>query len=305
MNRTNHILLVRPASFGYNQETAESNAFQNKIDKDAEAVKNEAIAEFDAFAQKLRDNGVSVEIVQDTVAPIKPDAIFPNNWGSFHPDGRVILYPMCAPNRRIEKRPEILDQLREKFDIKELIDLSKYENENRFMEGTGSIVFHHRSKKAYACLSERTDKANFEEVCEILGYKAISFFSRDQKGFEIYHTNVMMCMASEYAIVCMESITDETERENVAMEILDSGQELIDVSYDQINQFAGNALEVANEKGESCLALSMSAYKALTDKQKEKIEKYSKFIPLEINTIETIGGGSARCMMAEIYLPKK
>lgn len=305
MQSTNNILLVRPANFGFNEETSSSNAFQNVVDSPAEKIKREAIAEFELFAKTLSEKGVNVIIIEDTATPVKPDAIFPNNWVSFHADGTVILYPMYAPNRRLERRMDIIESLKEDFDVSKIIDLSGYEKENRFLEGTGSIIFDRHNCIAYACLSPRTDKRLFEEVCLLLNYNPVSFHSHDRNGKEVYHTNVMMCISDEFAVICTESITNDQEREIVLQRLISTGHTIIEISFEQMNQFTGNMLSVKSNTGKELLVLSESAFESLTKDQRQTIERFATFVPQPINTIETIGGGSARCMMAEVFLPLK
>ena len=215
MQTTKNIFLVRPASFYFNNETAGSNAFQNKTIENESRIKQKAFSEFDRFANTLKSKGVNVIIFEDTENPKKPDAVFPNNWVSLHADGTMVLYPMCAPNRRLERRQDIIDSLKKKFKINKTIDLSVYEKENKFLEGTGSIVFDHNNKIAYACLSIRTNKELFINLCNNLQYKPIYFFAYDQNNNEIYHTNVMMCVAEKFAVVCLSSITEIQERKEV------------------------------------------------------------------------------------------
>ncbi|MBK8951789.1 MAG: amidinotransferase [Chitinophagaceae bacterium] len=305
MQSTGNILLIRPANFGFNEETSLSNAFQNTVDTPADAIHIEALKEFDLFAKTLIEKGVNVLIADDTTEPIKPDAIFPNNWVSFHADGKVILYPMFAPNRRLERRMDIIASLKEDFDISNVIDLSGYEQENIFLEGTGSIIFDRHNGVAYACLSPRTDKMLFEEVCRLLNYTPVSFYSYDKSGKEVYHTNVMMCIADEFAVICLESITNLPEREIVLQKLISTGHTIVEISYEQMNQFAGNMLSVKTSTGKNLLVLSASALKSLTDEQRQAIEKFAILVQQSINTIETVGGGSARCMMAEVFLPAK
>ncbi len=300
---TNSILIVRPANFVYNFETAISNAFQNELAISDSDLQEKILQEFDQFAQKLIEFGVDVTIVEDTAEPIKPDAIFPNNWVTFHNNGIVILYPMKAVNRRDERRPDIIQTISRSFEIKQILDLSDYEKENWFLEGTGSIIFDHLNKIAYACLSPRTDEALFKMVCQRLGYQAISFYSVDENGKEIYHTNVMMCIAEKFAVVCLESIADDTEKKNVMDSLTSTGLKIIDISQEQVNNFAGNMLELKGKEG-NVLVMSQSAFDALNDNQKAIMRETCQLLPMSIPTIETIGGGSARCMIAEIFLPR-
>ncbi len=304
MQSTNNILLVRPASFSFNKETAASNAFQININESEETIKEMKLAEFDAFVETLKNKGVKVTVVEDTLIPEKPDAIFPNNWVSFHADGTVILYPMNAGNRQYERRMDIIELLKNKFEITKILDFSKYEKEEKYLEGTGSIIFDHINKLAYACLSPRTDKDLLIEVCEFLNYEPVYFFSLDEKGKEIYHTNVMMCIAEKFAVICLDSIANPAEKESVVKSITETGHQIIDISFEQMKNFAGNMLELKGSDNKKILALSQSAFASLSVNQKEEIEKYCELVPLNIKTIETIGGGSARCMIAEIFLPE-
>tara|TARA_Y100000782_G_scaffold34562_1_gene38716 strand:+ start:3485 stop:4399 length:915 start_codon:yes stop_codon:yes gene_type:complete len=304
MQTTQAVFLVRPAHFSYNDEAAETNAFQNKPGNTA-TVNTEALEEFNAFADKLRAHRVEVNVFDDTPYPIKPDAIFPNNWISLHDNGLAILYPMAVYNRRHELRGDIVQELQHTYQLERVLDLSKYEKDGRFLEGTGSIVFDRANKTAYACLSPRTDKGLLEEVCAELGYASVAFYAHDENGKEIYHTNVMMCIGSQFAAVCLDSITNLAERKNVVAQLENSGHEVIDITYAQMNRFAGNMLELKTATGEAVLALSQSAFDALNAAQKTAIERYCQLVPLPIPTIENIGGGSARCMIAEIFCSKR
>lgn len=288
-----NILLIRPQNFQYNAETAASNEFQNKVDNGEEKhIKQLALAEFDRFAASLRSKGVSVLVFDDTNEPEKPDAVFPNNWISFHSDGTVVLYPMCAESRRSERRMDIVESLRRDFRIEKIIDLSHFENENRFLEGTGSIVFDHVNKIAYACLSPRTDEKLFTETSQTLGYTPISFRAVDAKNRAIYHTNVMMCIGVGYAVICLESIENAEEKERVIESLEWNGLETIDISVEQMNNFAGNMLTVSGENGKVFLVLSQSAFDSLRTEQISILEKYCELLPIPIPTIEAIGGGS-------------
>lgn len=303
MQNTNKILLVKPAHFSFNEETAGSNAFQNKINEKTDILKTKILTEFENAVTTLRTKGMDVIVIEDTPDPVKPDAIFPNNWVSFHADGTVVLYPMCAPNRREERRMDVLEMLMKKFRIEKVIDLSKYESEELFLEGTGSIIFDHVNKLAYACLSPRTDKDLFVELCNYLNYTPLYFNAEDKNGKQIYHTNVMMCIAEKFAVVCLESIVNSTERAAIVKSFKDTQHEVVDISFGQMNHFAGNMLELKDKEGKHVLVMSQSAYDSLTTIQKKQIEKYAEPLPLAIKTIETIGGGSARCMIAEVFLP--
>ncbi len=305
MQITNNILLIRPANFGFNTETAMSNAFQRQLTESQHNIQSKVLTEFDAFVATLKSKGVNVLVFEDTTEPLKTDAVFPNNWVTFHANGTVILYPMYAPNRRFEKRRDILQSLKQKFRFKEVLDLSNYEAKNLFLEGTGSIIFDHEHRVAYACLSPRTDKILFLNVCNYLRYKPIHFNAIDRTGKAIYHTNVMMCIGRQFAAICLDSISHPTERELVSQSLQNTGHEIIDISFEQMNAFAGNMLEIKTDTERSILGLSLRAFDTLTNTQKATIEKYCELVPLSIPTIETIGGGSARCMMAEVFLDKK
>lgn len=295
--------MIRPVNFGFNAETAVNNAFQ-VAGQDA-AAQEKAEKEFDALVELLRGNGVDVTVVNDTPDPYTPDSIFPNNWVSFHQDGTIILYPMFATNRRLERKPGVLRQLGEKFSITKTVDLTVYEPENRFLEGTGSMVLDRENKIAYACISPRTSKTILDDFAKRMGYRVIAFTSVDQNGKAIYHTNVMMCVADKYVVICLDTIPDAAERKTVEDTIAGSGKEIITITPDQMNRFAGNMLQVENNKGEKLLVMSTQAFNALDRAQVKKLETFNKIIHSPIDTIETNGGGSARCMMAEVFLPEK
>jgi len=298
---TRHILMVRPKHFGYDPSTAASNAFQDEEGADQiEKIAKTAIAEFDCAVAKLQEKGVQVIIIADTDEPVKPNAVFPNNWISFHRQG-VILYPMMAENRRWERRMEVIEEINQKVKpFEQVVDLSQHEKEGRFLESTGSIIFDYEHDTAYACLSQRTDQGLFDELCEFLEYEPIVFHARDAQGQLIYHTNVMMCLATKYAIICLDCI-DEDERETVAGAMTKTGHELIEIKMEQVYAFAGNMLEVEGLDGQSYLVMSVSAFDSLTNKQIEAINQYSEIISIPIPTIEKYGGGSIRCMMCRIH----
>lgn len=303
---TSHLMMVRPASFQFNIETAVSNAFQKSLKSlSVEEIKQKAINEFDAYVAKLRQHKIDVLVIQDSILPQKPDAIFPNNWISMQADGLVYLYPMCTPNRRLERRPEVVEKLKSVYKIKAVIDLSASENKYQFLEGTGSIIFDHLNKKAYACLSPRTNKSMFEEHCKQLGYESISFISEDENGHLVYHTNVMLTIGNGFVVICLESIKNEKEQKKVLNSFAATQHEIIYISFKQMNAFAGNMLQVENTDGKTFLILSQTALNSLDLKQIQQIQKYTEILSVEIPVIETIGGGSARCMLAEIYLEKK
>lgn len=294
--------MIRPVSFAYNEQTAESNAFQNS-DTNQQEVQAKALAEFDAFVNVLRDNGVDVTVIEDTPEPHTPDSIFPNNWVSFHENGDVFLYPMQAENRRLERREDIIRKLEERFKVGHIIDLSRFEKQRQFLEGTGSMVLDRVNKIAYACISPRTDEKVLDTFCEHAGYKSVLFNAVDENGKAIYHTNVLMAVADKYVVICLEAIADDDEMEAVIDTIAASEKEIIAISFEQMNQFAGNMLEVYNEKGESLIIMSQAAWDSLDSEQKEVLSSFSKPIYADISTIEKNGGGSVRCMMAEVCLP--
>jgi len=302
---TNHILLVRPANFGYNSETAESNTFQNIIPINNSVLRSQALKEFDQMVEKLKNARIDITLIEDTKTPLKPDAIFPNNWISCHANGQVILYPMEAQNRRTERRPQILDQIASKFEITHIHDITKNEENGRFLESTGSIIFDHNHRIAYACISSRTDEDLFFETCAFLDYQPISFQAYDQLGNQIYHTNVMMNIGIGYVVICLESIYDKTQRNIVIQTLKKSNLKIIDISLQQINSFCGNMLELKRIKQKNILAMSNTAFKALTSNQKADLSNYCELFPIRVDTIEQIGGGSVRCMILEIFLPKK
>lgn len=298
--------MVKPASFAFNEHAAQTNHFQTQVkDLDAQSISQKAIEEFEGLANAIRDFGVTVNIVNDSVEPKKPDAIFPNNWATYHADGTVVLYPMCSPNRRWERRRSILDMLGQGYTINNEIDLSHYEEDGLFLEGTGSMVLDRPNKICYACLSERTDTQVIKEFCDKLGYEMILFHSVDAAGNAIYHTNVMMAMATDYVVICMASIGSEAERQILLQKFKDTGKELIDISFGQVTNFAGNVIELENGQGNRCLVMSSRAYSSFTAQQKFIIEQSSNIVHAPIETIEKIGGGGARCMVAEVFLPTK
>ena len=307
MQTAKTVLMVEPIAFGYNSQTAENNYFQVE-QKDAD-IQTKALEEFNNFANKLKSKGINVISVKDTLEPHSPDSIFPNNWVSFHNDGKVVLYPMFAPNRRVERRTDILETLKVKgFEITEIEDLSHFENQQKFLEGTGSMIFDHDHNIAYGSVSLRLDEELFRQFCQKFGFRPVVFHSYQNAGDQrlpIYHTNVMMCVADKFVVICLECIDDELEREKVQEVIKSTQKEIIEISEDQMQQFAGNMLQVQNEAGEKFLVMSESAYRSLTAQQISAIEKYCEIIYSDLNTIETNGGGSARCMLAEVFLPKK
>lgn len=303
MQTTNHLLMIRPVDFKFNEQTAGNNKFQ--VASTESDVQSQALKEFDGFVQLLRQNDIDVSVVDDTLQPETPDSIFPNNWVSFHEDGSIYLYPMFSENRRLERRKEILEGLRDKFEVNHVSDLSFYEMQYAFLEGTGSMVLDRVNKIAYACLSVRTDEEVLQNFCMLTGYEPISFQAVDGTNFPIYHTNVMMCIGDRFAVICLDSIPDQEEKLAVTMSLTSSGKEIIEITLDQMNHFAGNMLQVANQSGESLLVMSEQAYLSLTTDQISSLENYARIIYAPIYTIEKNGGGSARCMLAEIHLPER
>lgn len=306
MQTTNTVLMIEPVAFGYNAQTAENNYFQ--VEQKGADTQSKALAEFNNFVEKLRNKAINVITVKDTLEPHTPDSIFPNNWVSFHKDGKVVLYPMFAPNRRAERRMDILEIIKNNgFEITEIDDFTASENENKLLEGTGSMIFDHDNKIAYGSVSLRLDEELFKKFCTKYGFEPIVFHSYQNAGDQrlpIYHTNVMMCVADKFVVICLDCIDDELEREKVQEVIKSSGKEIIEISEDQMQQFAGNMLQVHNSEGKKFLVMSETAYKSLTPEQIQNIEKYCEIIYSNLNTIETNGGGSARCMLAEVFLPK-
>lgn len=306
---TNTVLMVRPASFGMNEQTISNNFFQKElVGVLPNTIKVQALREFDLFVDKLKSVGVGVIVVEDTKQPVTPDAIFPNNWISFHEDGSVVIYPMFAENRREERREDILDFVESHgFRINDVVDYSSAEDEGLFLEGTGSLVLDRVNKKAYCALSERTDEDLVIEFCEDFEYTPILFTAyqtiNNQKEV-IYHTNVMMSLAQDFAVVCLQAISDKKERKQLVKQLKEDGKEIISISESQLAQFAGNMLQVMGDDKMSYLVMSTTAEESLTNAQRSVIEKHCTILSSSLDTIESCGGGSTRCMMAEILLPK-
>jgi len=301
MQNTAHLMMIRPAKFGFNAETAVNNSFQ-QASSDAH-VAEKALAEFDQFVALLRANGIDITVVQDSPIPSTPDSIFPNNWISFHSDGTIVLYPMFAKNRRQERKPAVLEAIGQKFQIQQTIDFTQQEERGLFLEGTGSMVLDRDHHLAYACLSERTHENLLEQFCTELGYESVAFSALDMQGQPIYHTNVMMCVADQYVVICLDSIATDLEREMLIAQIQSTGKTIIPISLEQMNHFAGNMLQVKNQGNDIFLVMSSQAYESLNEDQVFQLEAFNKILHAPIPTIETNGGGSARCMMAEVFLP--
>ena len=311
MNQTtNSILMIRPVAFRMNEQTAVNNYYQKVIDGLLPATVNaKAQQEFDAFVAKLKSVGVDVIVVEDTLNPDTPDSIFPNNWISFHENGDIALFPMFAENRRLERREDILDILEEKgFIIENIMDYTSAEEDNFFLEGTGSILLDRANGKAYCALSSRADEELFIEFCEDFDLNPIIFEAFQTVNGErklIYHTNVMMCIGETYAVICADSIDDKKERKMVIDSLKGDDKEVIYLTEDQVNNFAGNMLEVKGANDRRYLVMSSAAYKSLTKKQIAQLEEHVTILSSNLDTIEACGGGSTRCMMAEIFLPKE
>jgi hypothetical protein len=303
---TDTILMVRPAHFGFNEQTAGDNAFQ--VDDGSlsqEEIRQKAVREFDEFVENLRSAGIRVVVAQDTDAPVKTDAVFPNNWVTFHENGAVVTYPMSAPVRRLERREDILEDLGRQFRVGERLHLEKYEQEGRFLEGTGSMILDRENRIVYACLSPRTDEGLLDEFCRLLGYEKVSFTAVDGNGRRIYHTNVMMALGESFVIICLETVKDALEKQLLRKKFAETEKELIEITLDQMLAFAGNMLQVRNQDGELFLVMSEQAFNSLDDEQLEEIMKHTDILYSPIPTIEKYGGGSARCMMAEVFLQEK
>ncbi|HMZ45586.1 MAG TPA: arginine deiminase-related protein [Chitinophagaceae bacterium] len=303
MQTTQHLLMIKPVHFTYNAQTAVNNAFQNAA-ADSNTQQN-ALNEFNNFVELLMQNGIDVTVIEDTLQPHTPDSIFPNNWISFHANGTILLYPMYAENRRQERKPHVLENISKKFSISTTIDLTNYEKSNLFLEGTGSMVLDREKNIAYACISPRTDATILEEFCNKMHFTPMLFKANDSNNSPIYHTNVMMCVADKYVVICLDAITDHQERSTVIHSIESSGKQIVPITLQQMNKFAGNMLQVNNQKGEKFLIMSSQAYQALTPQQINQLQSYNHILHSNLTTIETNGGGSARCMMAEVFLPLK
>lgn len=305
-----NILMVKPYGFGFNSQTAQNNHFQNiNSDFSNKELVSQAIAEFDSLVTKLKDKGVNVIVFDDENTLDSPDAVFPNNWFSTHADGKIFLYPMFAPNRRKERKKEILEILTDEysFQVNEILDYSVYEENRIFLEGTGSMILDRQNKIIYASISERTSIKLLNIFSKKMDYELIyfeSFHKVQNKKLLIYHTNVMMCIASSFCIICLEAILDVNQRNNVVNSLLNSNKTIIEIDLNQINHFAGNMLEVHDKHQTPFLVMSSTAFHCLTSVQIQQIENHSEIIHSSLNTIEKYGGGSARCMMAEIFLPK-
>ena len=304
---TKNILMIEPVSFNYNAETALNNYFQkNDANFSKPQIQKKALEEFNNFVKLLRSKQVNVHVIKDTIHPLTPDSIFPNNWISFHSNGEVLIYPMFANNRRLERRRDIIKKLQNEYFVSEVKSLVHYEDKSIFLEGTGSMILDRTNKICYASISLRTNKSIVLDFCDQLNYKPVlfnSFQDVDGKRLPIYHTNVMMCVASDFAIVCLDAIDSQDEKNSVINSLITTNKEIIQISELQANKFAGNMLQVQGDQ--KYLIMSESAFNTLSEKQIQKIESYCSILYSDLKTIEKFGGGSARCMMAEIFLPLK
>lgn len=305
---TDTILMIRPVAFRMNEQTAVNNYFQEDLDLKNAEINRKAQAEFDAFVEKLEAVGISVIVEEDDELMDTPDSVFPNNWVSFHSNGDVAKYPMFAENRRRERRDEVFIRLeKEGFRIENIIDYTSAEHEGIFLEGTGSILLDRENRKAYCALSPRADEELFIEFCEDFEYTPVIFTANqtvDGKRLPIYHTNVMMCLAETFSVICLDTIDDKKERKSVVKHLQQDEKEIISISEAQMNQFAGNMLQLRGKDQKLYMIMSEAAYKSLTPQQIQKIETHCAIIYSSLETIETCGGGSARCMMAEVFLPR-
>jgi hypothetical protein len=301
---TNRQLMVRPSAFGYNAETAHTNVFQSADRKMVGENSKLAIEEFDDMVEHLLSAGLEVTVFEDSIE--SPDAVFPNNWISLHQSGKVVLYPMMAENRRRERRLDIVDRLRSRFHVEEVIDLSYFEKEGKFLEGTGSMVFDRRYKIAYAALSPRTHLEPLQAFSDALGYEIVTFSASDEANVPIYHTNVMMCVGDSFAVVCLESIRNEDERYGLRSVLEETGKQIIEIHLGQLRHFVGNMLLVRNDTGQKMMVMSATAYASLNETQRKQLEEYTgRLVYMDIPVIEKLGGGSVRCMLIENHLPLK
>lgn len=303
MQHSSQLLMIQPVQFEYNVETAINNSFQVITEKND--TQQHALKEFNNLVSILRAHEMEVLVIEDSKDPHTPDSIFPNNWISFHEDGTLCLYPMFARNRRLERKQTVLDQINQQFEVQQIIDFTKYEQENKFLEGTGSMVLDRENKIVYACISTRTNLAILQIFCEKLNYQLVYFEALDNQLLPIYHTNVMMCVADDYVIICLDSIKDDHQKNDVIKSITATNKTIITITEQQLTQFAGNMLQVHNTTGERYLVMSTKAYQSLSDDQIKTISAFNKIIHADISTIEMNGGGSARCMIAEVFLKKK
>ncbi len=301
---TNTVLMIRPTNFGSNPDTIADNKFQNDMAEGSSSeISQKAIIEFDKMVNALTTEDVNVIVIQDTSTPVKPDAIFPNNWISSHSNSTLVTYPMMAATRRLERREDIVTKLTEEFGYKKRYSFEYHEEEDIYLEGTGSLVFDRLNKVVYACLSKRTNIKVLEKFSVLYNYDKVVFNASDRNGNPIYHTNVMMAIAKDHVVICLDSIRDIDERQSVVNKLNSSGKEIIEISYDQMEQFAGNMLQIKSKLGAPIMLMSGAAYDSLSSSQIDKLSSYSKIIKIPIPTIEHYGGGSVRCMVMEVFKP--
>lgn len=304
MQTTDTVLMIRPAGFAFNPDTAGNNRFQQALLEPAEAQAR-ALEEFDDYVATLRGAGVEVLVVQDSPAPHTPDSIFPNNCWSSHADGRLVVYPMEGANRRLERRKGVLEVLDRHYRISETIDLSPLEEQGQFLEGTGSMVLDREHRISYACYSGRTHATALRQFAERLSYRLCAFHAVDRGGVPIYHSNVMMSVGRSLAIVCLQAVRDDAERVQLERQLCDTGKDILQLGWTQLEGFAGNMLELHSKTGQPLLVMSRSAWQVLAPAQRRLIERHARPVVVNIDTIERIGGGSARCMLAEVHLPTR
>ena len=299
MQTTNKVFMVKPVNFGFNPQTATDNAFQKRGYE--EYSQENALREFISYISLLKANKIEVIVAEDTPVPHTPDSIFPNNWFTTHSDGTLVIYPMSAPNRRNERKKCFIDTILKNFDVKRVVDFSWWESEDKFLEGTGSLILDRNNKIAYAGISPRTSETVLEDFCKKMGYTPITFHSYDRNGVLIYHTNVMMSLGEEYAVICLESITDEQERNRVYDSLVRTGKKIVPITHTQVENFAGNMIGLKGGDGKDILVMSASARKSLTPQQATELGKMNRILSPQLDFIEMNGGGSARCMIAEIF----
>ncbi len=299
MHTTSKVLMVKPVRFGFNPQTAADNTFQRE-GNDLLAQTN-AVREFTTYVSLLRANKIEVAIAEDTPLPNTPDSIFPNNWFTTHEDGTLVIYPMCATNRRNERKKNVVDTIWKNFDVNRVIDLSWWETENKFLEGTGSMVLDRVAKIAYATESPRTSKDVMEDFCSKLGYTPMLFRTKGRAGIPIYHTNVMMSIGTDFAVICSAAIEDDKSRQEVLLSLEKSGKKIVDITFEQMESYAGNMLELHTTDGKSVIVMSGTARKSLTAEQVKQLVATHRILSPELETIEALGGGSARCMLAELF----
>lgn len=306
METASRILMIRPVKFAMNPQTCGTNAFQKQTNQTTEEVQRISAEQFERFVKRLEENGIDVTVIDDTIEPHTPDSIFPNNWITFYDNATICLHSMENINRRAERKPHVLDALKKKFIISETIDLTNSETEQRFLEGTGSVILDRKNRIAYACLSSRTHRSEFENYCNLFDYKGICFDAVDGNNIPIYHTNVMLSVADKYVIVCLDAIRDEKQRLELLKSFDDSLKTVIPITLEQMNNFAGNVLQLRNGMtGEKILVMSTRAYNSLNANQIDTISKFNEIVHENVDVIENNGGGGVRCMMAEIFLTLK